>query len=482
MDVLCVDKTGTLTLNELSVSAVRPAPGSDEAHVLVLACFASSTGGGDPVDSAIQHAASGKSIANNPRLLHFIPFDPARKIAEATIGSDGAGANQIQKGAFLTLAATAKSTSTISQEAETLEKEGSRVIAVAFGTTNDMAIIGLIAIRDTPRTDAAALISELKGNGIQTIMVTGDAVATAVKIATDVGMNPAVAPKQIPARADPGSGSVYAGVLPEDKYALVKAFQASGHTVGMCGDGANDAPALRQAQIGIAVSTATDVAKSAAGMVLTTPGLRDILVAVKEGRASFQRILTYTLNMILKKIVTVLFLATGLLLTGQAILTPLLMVIIMVTGDFLAMAITVDSIDASRVPNTWKIRNITFAGILLGSLLLAFFLGLFNFARLHLQLPIEELRTVTFLLLVFGGQATLYAVRNRHQLWKPLPNRWLLMSSVVDLAVASTFAVAGIAMTPLPITLVAGILGASIVFGLLVNFVKIPLFVRLRVA
>ena len=153
--------------------------------------------------------------------------------------------------------------------------------------------------------------------------------------------------------------AVFAGVLPEDKYALVKAFQSGGHVVGMCGDGANDAPALRQAQMGIAVSTATDVAKSAAGIVLTEPGLGGIVAAVKEGRMTFQRILTYTLNSITKKIVQVLFLAVGLIMTGQAILTPLLMVIIMITGDFLGMSLTTDNVRPSPAPNAWRIGNLT---------------------------------------------------------------------------------------------------------------------------
>ena len=163
--------------------------------------------------------------------------------------------------------------------------------------------------------------------------------------------------------------------MPEDKYKLVKAFQKGGHTVGMCGDGANDAPALRQAQIGIAVSTATDVAKSAAGMVLTEPGLAGIVAAVKEGRVTFQRILTYTLNSITKKIVTVLFLVVGLIMTGHAILTPLLMVIVMITGDFLGMSLTTDNVRPSPTPNAWRIGNLTMAGVIMGVCLLAFCIG-----------------------------------------------------------------------------------------------------------
>ena len=168
-------------------------------------------------------------------------------------------------------------------------------------------------------------------------------------VAHAVGLDGAVCPPgPIPDDCRPEDFAVFAGVLPEDKYKLVKAFQKGGHTVGMCGDGANDAPALRQAQIGIAVSTATDVAKSAAGMVLTKAGLVGIVAAVKEGRITFQRILTYTLNSIVKKIVTVLFLAIGLIMTGHAILTPMLMVIVMITGDFLSMSLTTDDVRPHR--------------------------------------------------------------------------------------------------------------------------------------
>ena len=198
-------------------------------------------------------------------------------------------------------------------------------------------------------------------------MVTGDAPATAAIVAQAVGLDGAVCPPgPIPDTVRPEAFAVFAGVLPEDKYKLVKAFQKGGHTVGMCGDGANDAPALRQAQIGIAVSTATDVAKSAAGMVLTEPGLAGIVAAVKEGRMTFQRILTYTLNSITKKIVQVLFLAVGLLMTGHAILTPLLMVLIMITGDFLGMSLTTDNVRPSPMPNAWRIGNLTIAGVTMG--------------------------------------------------------------------------------------------------------------------
>jgi H+-transporting ATPase len=154
--------------------------------------------------------------------------------------------------------------------------------------------VGLIALSDPPRADSAALVTELRALGIRTVMVTGDAPATAAIVARAVGLDGAVCPPgPIGDTVTPQQFAVFAGVLPEDKYKLVQAFQKRGHNVAMCGDGANDAPALRQAQMGIAVSSATDVAKSAAGIVLTEPGLGGIVASLKEGRITFQRILTY---------------------------------------------------------------------------------------------------------------------------------------------------------------------------------------------
>ena len=251
--------------------------------------------------------------------------------------------------------------------ANELEAKGFRVLAVAAGPPTAMKLAGLIALSDPPRPDSAKLVSELHGLGVRTVMVTGDAPATAAIVAKAVGLDGAICPPgPIPDAIHPEQFAVFAGVLPEDKYKLVKAFQKGGHTIGMCGDGANDAPALRQAQMGIAVSTATDVAKSAAGMVLTEPGLAGIVAAVKEGRVIFQRILSYTLNSITKKTVQVLFLAVGLIMTGHAILTPLLMVLIMITGDFLGMALTTDNVRPSPMPNAWRIGNLTVAGVIMG--------------------------------------------------------------------------------------------------------------------
>ena len=483
IDVLCSDKTGTLTLNALSVTSVRPLPGFDEAHVLGLAALASSEGGQDSVDAAIRSAASKKPAQDLPKLATFVPFDPAKKTSEATATDAKGTAERIIKGAYTAVVALTAPSPAAAAIVDELEKQGFRVLAVAAGSSASVQLIGLIALSDPPRSDSSSLISELHSLGVATVMVTGDAPATAAIVAHDVGLNGAVCPPgKLPEGIKPEDFAVFASILPEGKYDLVKAFQKSGHAVGMCGDGANDAPALRQAQIGIAVSTATDVAKSAAGVVLTEAGLGGIVASVKEGRITFQRILTYTLNSVMKKILQVLLLAVGLVMTGQAVLTPMLMVIVMVTGDFLAMSLTTDRVRPSKTPNSWHIGGITIAGVILGTCFLAFSTAILAVGKFELHLNIEALRTLSVVGIVFGGQATTYVIRGRQHLWGLRPSIWLVLSSVADVLIISTLAVYGIAMTPLSLAVIACEFAAAIAFGVVLDVVKIPLFARLRIS
>ena len=480
--VLCADKTGTLTQNALTVTTVHPMPGFDEAQVLSLAALASSDGGDDPVEVAIHSAAAGKSSSDTPKLVKFTPFDPAKKMSEATATDSSGNQQYIVKGAFATIAALVKPSSDAAASANKLEGQGFRVLAVAAGPPSAMKLAGLIALSDPPRKDSAALVTELRGLGVGMVMVTGDAPATAAIVAKAVGIDGAVCPPgPIPGAIRPGQFAVFAGVLPEDKYKLVKAFQNGGFIVGMCGDGANDAPALRQAQMGIAVSTATDIAKSAAGMVLTKPGLSGIVAAVKEGRTTFQRVLSYTLNSITKKVVQVLFLITGLVITHHAILTPLLMVIIMITGDFLGMSLTTDNVRPSPAPNAWRIGNLTIAGVTMGLGELVFCLAVFVFGVYWMKLDTGALQTLAFVAIVFGNQATTYTNRERRHLWSSRPSNWLIISSMADLLIASTLAIGGIAMKPLPALMVAGTLAGAIVFAFLMDFVKVSVFRRLKI-
>jgi H+-transporting ATPase len=482
MVVLCADKTGTLTQNALTVTTVHPMPGFDDGHVLALAALASSDGGQDPVDGAIRATAANKAVSDAPKLIKFDAFDPAKKMSEAIAADATGGTQRIVKGAFTVIIALSQPSPTAAAAAKELEDKGFRVLAVATGSATGMKLAGLIALSDPPRKDSAMLIGELHGLGVRTVMVTGDAPATAAIVAKAVGLNGAICPPgPIPDAVRPEQFAVFAGVLPEDKYKLVKAFQKGGHTVGMCGDGANDAPALRQAQMGIAVSTATDVAKSAAGMVLTEPGLAGIVAAVKEGRITFQRILSYTLNSITKKTVQVLFLGIGLLMTGHAILTPMLMVLIMITGDFLGMSLTTDNVRPSAVPNGWQIGNLTIAGVIMGIGELLFCTAILAFGAYRMGFTISSLQTLAFIVIVFGNQATTYTNRERRHLWSSLPSIWLLVSSIADLLIASTLAVGGIAMTPLPAWIVAATLAAAVAFAILLDLVKVPVFQRLKI-
>jgi H+-transporting ATPase len=482
IDVLCADKTGTLTLNELTVTTVRPLSGFDEAHVLGFAALAGSDGGQDPVDAAIRSAAAHISPSDLPKRIAFVPFDPATKMSEATVVDPSAGNFRIVKGAFAVIVGLTQPSPEASMAASELEAQGFRVLAVAVGPPTALRLAGLIALSDPPRADSAALITELRTLGVRTVMVTGDAPATATIVARAVGLEGAVCPPgPILDTVRPEDFAVFAGVLPEDKYHLVKGFQKEGHTVGMCGDGANDAPALRQAQMGIALSTATDVAKSAAGIVLTKPGLGGIVASVKEGRVTFQRILTYTLNSVNKKVVQVLFLAVGLILTGHAILTPMLMVIVMITGDFLGMSLTTDNVRPSPLPNAWQIGKLTIAGVFMGIFELVFCSTMLALGEFRLELKIGALRTLAFLVIVFGNQAATYAIRERRRLWSSRPSFWLVGSSVADIVIASTLAASGIFMTPLPIFVVAGTLAAALAFAFVVDAAKGPVFRRLGI-
>ncbi|MGP0075736.1 MAG: HAD-IC family P-type ATPase [Bryobacteraceae bacterium] len=483
IDVLCSDKTGTLTQNALTVTAIHAMSGFDESHVLGVAALASSDGGDDPVDGAIRAAAAKKAASDLPKLIKFIPFDPATKMSEATATDTGGATVHAVKGAFAAVAGLTQPSPDAAKTANDLEAQGFRVLAVAIGPPSALKLAGVIALSDPPRPDSAALITELQTLGVRAVMVTGDAPATAAIVAHAVGLDGKVCPPgPIPVDVRPEEFAVFAGVLPEGKYDLVKAFQKSGHIVGMCGDGANDAPALRQAQMGIAVSTATDVAKSAAGIVLIKPGLGGIVASIKEGRVTFQRILTYTLNSVTKKVVQVLSLAVGLVMTGHAILTPMLMVIIMLTGDLLGMSLTTDNVRPSPTPNAWRIGTLTIAGVFMGICELLFCTGALAFAKFRLGLGIEALQTLAFVAIVFGNQAATYTNRDRPRLGSTRPSRWLIASSVVDLLIASTLATSGIAMTRLPILLVGGMLVAAVVFAFIADFAKVPVFKRLGIA
>lgn len=484
IDVLCADKTGTLTKNELVVAAVRPlADGWSIGDVLSFAALASSMNGQDPVDAAIRSAAEAqRSPRTMPTVLKFVPFDPTSKRSEA-VAADASGSEiRISKGAPTALATLAPLTEKAKEEIGILSRAGYRTLAVACGPSERAAIVGLIAFADPPRADSAQLLKELRSLGVSTVMVTGDAATTAATVARSIGLEGKVCPaERMPDRVNSEDFAVYAGVFPEEKFRLVKAFQRGGHIVGMCGDGANDAPALRQAQMGIAVSTATDVAKAAAGIVLTSPGLEGIVIAIKEGRAVFQRVLSYTLGILVNKCVTLVVLAAGLLLTGHAVLTPLLQALSMLTNDFVSMARTTDRATPSMHPNVWRIGSLTSAAIPLASLKFMFCIGVLAVGKMHFRLSEVQLQTLTFIMLVFAGQAVVYVLRERGRMWSSVPSRLMMLFSFLDIATVSTFAIRGILMWPIPARLVLALLLTTAAFAIVLDQLKGVVFSHWRI-
>lgn len=482
MDVLCADKTGTLTRNELAVTACRALPGFDQAQVLAMASLASSDGGADPLDAAIRAASKAADVARW-KLVTFTPFDPARKMSEAAATDPDGASVRIVKGAFAVVAAIAEASPPAAAIVEQLQGKGFRVLAVAVGTAEPLRIAGMIALSDPPRAESAALVTQLRALGVRTVMVTGDAPVTARVVADAVGITgPICTAAPLPANVRAEEFGVFAGVLPEDKYALVQAFQRAGHVVGMCGDGANDAPALRQAQMGIAVFTATDVAKSAAGIVLTEPGLGGAVAAVEEGRRTFQRILTFTFRSIIHKAAQVLLLLAGLVISGGAVLTPLLMVMMMVAGDFFALSSATDNVRVSPRPNVWHVGNLTIAGVVLGFCDLVFCIASLATGRFALHLDAATLRTLTVVTLVYNGQAVFYVSRERRHLWSSRPGPWLIASSIVEITLFGALAIRGVLMAPLPPMILASVFGAAIVLAFCLDTVKVILFRRLAIA
>lgn len=280
---------------------------------------------------------------------------------------------------------------------------------------------------------------------------------------------------------NPENCDLYARVLPEDKHHIVAALQQAGHVTGMTGDGVNDAPALRQAELGVAVASATDVAKAAAGVVLTDPGLGGVLTVVRSGREVHRRMLTYTLNKTLKTFEIVVFLALGLLLTGSFVISATLIVLLLFTNDFVTMTIATDRVQPAPKPQRWVVRRLVGAAGVFAALSLLFTFPLYWWVRATQGMSPAQLQTVVFLLLVFTNQACIYALRSNGRLWRFAPGRWMLLASLGDLIAVSLFAAMGWLMAPLPLAMIVGLLAACAGFALLLDQAKRLVFPRFAI-
>lgn len=479
MDVLASDKTGTLTENRLTLAALKPYAPHSEEELLCLAALACDDATQDPIDLAILNAARSRGLLSGaPQRLQFIPFDPATKRSEAVFQQNGEQL-RVLKGAPRALAALIASAPDVSADIERLAAEGYRMLAVAAGKGDALELIGLVALHDPPREDSKALVQSLRELGVRVLMVTGDGLATARTVAAAVGIGGRACPPET-LRGEIGDHvldcGVFGRVLPEDKFRLVQALQRAGYVVGMTGDGVNDAPALKQAEVGVAVVNATDVAKASASLVLTNPGLTGVLAAVETSRRIYQRMLTYTLNKIIKTLEIAVFLSLGVMLTGTFIITPLLIVLLLFTNDFVTMSLATDRVSFSRKPDRWHIRTLVLTGGVLAGLVLMLSFAVFFAARAWLHLSLPELQTLIFVMLVFSGQGTVYLVRERHYFWHSHPSRWLLLSSFLDIVIVSVLATQGILMAAISPTLVAGLFILVLIFLMAADFLKIRIF------
>ncbi len=488
MDVLCADKTGTLTMNRPSFAGALPQAGFSEADVLRVGALASHEADRDPIDLAFLSAArERKLLAAEPRRSSFVPFSPKTRYTIATVELDGRS-SRVAKGALRAVAALcrtdAATLATLEQQATDASAKGARVLAVARGDGDGDAplqLVGLAFLQDAPRPDSRRLIDQLRSLGVGVKMLTGDALGVAREIARELGIGEIVrAPELRAAQAEAKARAVelarrsdgFAEVYPEDKFVVVEALQAAGHVVGMTGDGVNDAPALRQAEVGIAVSGASDVAQGAASVVLTTEGLEGIVDLVKGGRAIYQRVLTWIVNKVSRTILKSGFVVVAFLVTGRFVISALGMVLIVFMTDFVKIALSTDRVRASPQPETWNIGPIVRVAVVLGLLMLVEALGLLalGWRRFALFADAGRLQTFTFETLLFFALFSIVSIRERRGFWASLPSTTLSAALIADAAAGIGVAAHGLAeLRPLPLRETAFVVGYSLVCSLGLN-------------
>jgi H+-transporting ATPase len=482
MDVLCADKTGTITLNKLSVADIMATGDYSDDDVLLYGALASQEANQDPIDLAFLSAANEHQLSLGEYAQDtFIPFDPATRRTEATVEREG-DHFFVMKGAVNVIIPLCKDNrdklTTAEQEAERRSIKGYRDIAVAKGASKDaLTLVGIVFLYDKPRDDSPTLIRELKDLGISVKMLTGDALPIAQEVAGEVGLNGPVARMvEVKRRTAEGGDSTlriieesdgFAEIYPEDKYLIVQSLQEGGHITGMTGDGVNDTPALKQAEVGIAVSNATDVAKKAASAVLTTEGLEGIVDLVKNGRMVYRRIVTWVLNKIVKTFQVVVFVIFAFVLTGQYVVSIFSMILFLFLTDFVTLSLSTDNVRYSGKPDSWNITGLVAAVIVLGVVIVAeSMLLLYAGATwFGLHASVIHLQTFVFDFLVFFGLFDVLLVRERQHFWNSRPSAPLLVSIVGDILFVLLISTLGMPGFP-PIRLSVSLAALALSFGL----------------
>jgi H+-transporting ATPase len=486
MDVLCVDKTGTVTMNKLFVEEVVPNAGFSESDVLLYGALASQEANQDPIDVAFITAAKNAHVSLGGYLqLEFVPFDPKTRMTEAVAQKDGEKF-YVGKGAFNVICSACnlsdEETREFYKHAEALSAKGLRVIAVAKGDDRSrFRFVGAAGLADRLRPDARETVGQIRDLGVSVKMLTGDALPIAKNIAQQINLGSKIACmselKSLANQREILDSTVeesdgFAEVYPEDKFMIVKALQDKAHVVGMTGDGINDAPALQQAEVGAAVKNATDIAKDAASAVLTTEGFRGIVSMINMSRTIYQRIYSWALMMVARKLHIVGFVVAMLFLTRSFMLSVTSSVLLLFLGDFVSMSISTDNVHSSLKPDTFSVSRLLGVSGTLGVLMTAesviltvpcmFYFGLTGNA--------DKIYTFGFAYLNIAGIFTLMSVRERDHFWKSRPSKFLLATVTLEILFIIAVSLIGILeLAPLGYVPVFAILGYALLTTFLIN-------------
>lgn len=496
MNVLCVDKTGTITMNKLSITTVIPLNGFTADDTILHGALASQEANQDPIDLAFLDRARQKNLSvGSYTIKKFIPFDSKTRRTEV-VAQKAEQEFRAMKGAVTAIASACgldpKEIEELEARTSELAQKGHRVLAAARAEGQGLPrLVGMVTFTDSLRPNSKGLIEELKGLGISVKMLTGDALPIAKDIAREVGLGDDV--KRISDLEDLGKrdpslaaeaaekSDGFAEIYPEGKYSVVKSLQMKKHVVGMTGDGVNDAPALRQAEVGIAVSNAVDVAKGAASVVLTQEGLSGIVDLVTNGRMVYQRITSWVINKISRTIFKASFVVLIFLITGKFVISALGMILVVFMTDFAKISLSTDNVRGSRMPETWNIMGLVTIAIVLGVLMIVESVGLFFIGSRYLGLSadIQALNTFGFEIMIYFAIFSLFVVRERRHFWSSRPSWTLLGALLVDAIIAAILATFGVfGMKHIPFTSTLVVIAYSFFFSLFINDLVKYLLVR----
>ena len=488
MDILCSDKTGTITKNELTIGEVKAFPGFSDNDVLLNSALASREEDRDPIDDAIFDTIKTYSEINRAldvlKVVKFKPFDPVSKKTEATIEWDG-NYFKVAKGApqaVLSLIINKEPIAwKINEYVDSLAAKGYRALGVArTDPEGDWQFVGLFGLYDPPREDSADTIKTAQSMGVDIKMVTGDHIAIAREIAQQVNLNTNLVlfddKPENEAIVEEAGGFVQ--VFPEHKYRIIELLQNRGHIVGMTGDGVNDAPALKRADVGIAVAGATDAAKSAADIVFTSPGLSVIIDVILESRKIFQRMNNYAIYRIAETIRILIFLTLAILIFNFFPVTAVMIVLLAMLNDIPIMMIAYDNTRLIEKSVRWDMRKVLTIAAVLGvagvfSTFLLFWMG-----EEVLHLDRMNIQTIIFLKLAVAGHMTIYLARTGgdHFWVRPFPATPLILAAELTQIMATLFAVYGIFMEPIGWGMGVFIWVYALLFFVLNDFIKVHFY------